>query len=163
MSDMGAKPASKYKPEETIIIKDGNVIPDDKDIYVTPRAVIKFSNEDAQSYTIVFMVHDQDPIFPWANHADVDLFLSAFGSATMVADRDIIIGQCKYLVEPTSVNSIGGGGDVEKSQAPDEDGVAPPKECTASGTGNASPIRPRVVRSKKSGGGGGGGTIHIGS
>ena len=163
MSDMGAKSASKYKPEETIIIKDGNVIPDDQDIYVLPRAVIKFSNEDPQSYTIVFLVHNQDPFFPWANHADVDLFLPAFGSATMVADRDILIGQCKYLVEPTSVNSIGGGGDVEKSLAADEGGVAPPEECTTSGSGNGAPIRPRIVRAASRGGSGGGGTIHIGS
>jgi hypothetical protein len=160
MSDQGAKQAHKYEPEETITIKDGKAIPED--IYVTPRAVIKFSNEDSQSYTVVFLVHDQDPFFPWANHADVDLFLPAFGSATMVADREIIVGQCYYLVEPTPVNSIGGGGDVEKSLVADEFGVAPPAACTTSGMGNATPIRPREVRSA-SRGGGGGGTIHIGS
>jgi hypothetical protein len=161
MSDMGAKTAHKYVPEETITIKDGK--PSPEDIYVRPRAVIKFSNEDSQSYTIVFLVHDQDPFCPWANHADVDLFLPAFGSATMVADREIIFGQCYYLVEPTPVNSIGGGSDVEKSLAPDEDGVAPPAAFTTPGTGNAAPIRPREARSASRGGSGGGGTIHIGS
>jgi hypothetical protein len=160
MSDQGAKQAHKYEPEETITIKDGYASPEA--IYVTPRAVIKFSNEDSQSYTVVFLVHDQDPILPWAKHADVDLFLPAFGSATMVADREIIVGQCKYLVIPTPVDSIGGGDGVEKSLAPDDGGDAPPADCTTSGTGNAAPIRPREVRSA-SRGGGGGGTIHIGS
>src|SRR5262245_5293597 len=112
MSDMGAKLASGYKPEVTITIKDGIATP--ADAYVLPRAVIKFSNEDSQSYTIVFLVHNQDPFFPWANHADVDLFLPAFGSSTMVADRDIIFGQCKYLVEPTPVDSIGPKCDIER-------------------------------------------------
>ena len=151
----------KYKPEVTIQIKDGKASPED--VYVTPRAVIKFSNEDAQSYTIVFLTHDQDPFFPWATHADVDLFLPAYGSATMTADRDIIFGQCNYLIEFTPADSIGEGGGVKESMAADEDGVAAPLSATTSGTGNAEPENPREVRRAKSKAGGGGGTIHIGS
>src|ERR1700759_3274966 len=107
MSDMGAKLATSYKPEVTIKIKDGYADP--ADAFVTRRAGIKFSNEDAESYTIGFLAHDQDPIFPWANHADVDLFLPAFGSAAMVADREVIVGQCKYRIVPTPVEAIDGG------------------------------------------------------
>jgi hypothetical protein len=164
MSELGTKTASKYKPERTITIKEGDVIPEDKDVYVQPRAVVKFSNEDSQSYTIVFLVHNQDPFDLWATHADVDLFLPAFGSATMVADRDVLVGQCRYLVEPTNPDSIGVRFDIAELAAKGEGEVAVPESALASSTSsNAAPIRPRQVRSASRGGSGGGGTIHIGS
>lgn len=142
-----------YVPERTITIENGDVIPADKDVYVKPRAIVKFSNLDSKSYTITFLVHDQDPFDLWPRHADVDLFLPAFGSATMTADPDVLVGQCNYLVEETAPSSVGRttANKIEETLI---------NEAAASS--DPPPLQPRQLVVRSTSRGGGGGTIHIG-
>jgi hypothetical protein len=165
MSSLGTKIAgeSKYVPERTITIENGDVIPNDKEVFVKPRAVVKFTNNDAKSYTITFLVHDQDPLDLGALHADVDLFLPAFGSATTVADPDIKIGLCRYLVVDTDPGSIGPRDWLRRAEETVIGGaVNAVEETVDAGAVSSTPLTPprQVVRSANRGGGGG--TIHIG-
>jgi|HubBroStandDraft_6_1064221.scaffolds.fasta_scaffold627456_1 hypothetical protein len=165
MSSLGTKVVgeSKYVPERTITIENGDVIPTDKDVFVKPRAVIKFTNNDAKSYTITFLVHDQDPLDFGALHSDVDLFLPAFGSATTVADPDIKVGLCRYLVVETAPESIGPRDWLRSAEETVVGGaVNAIEETVDAGTPSSTPLTPprQVVRSASRGGGGG--TIHIG-
>jgi hypothetical protein len=144
------KAKHKYVPERTITIEGGDTIKADKDVYVKPRAVVKFSNLDSNSYTITFLLHDQNPSAAWPTHADVDLFLPAFGSATMVADPDISIGQCPYTVELTDPSAVGG----RKADAGEKEQLA--------ASSDPPPLKTRLLVERTASRGGGGGTIHIG-
>jgi hypothetical protein len=168
MSGFGTKIAEehKYLPERTITVENGDVIQPDRDVYVRPRAIVKFSNYDAESYTITFLLHDQNRIDLWPKHADVDLFLPAFGSATMVVDPDVEIGQCDYLVEETNPSSVGVRLPLNKLEETAVGGGGAPSPVQTASVNTASsdapppPTRLLVVRTASRGGGGG--TIHIG-
>lgn len=173
MSSPGLAPPEErmYAAQKTITIQNG--YPTDQDVYVSPRAVIHFTNKDPNDYVIMFFTNGQDPYKPGAIHADVDLFLPAFGSATTIAGLNLQTGECRYLVVPVLAIFLG-----EKSiftKVKDEMTLTgqtwafkPTVLCEKDLSLSDDPTDPiqRVahaeMRSTKTGGGGGGGTIHIG-
>jgi hypothetical protein len=155
---MGSQPCkakTDYKPQRTITIQGGDVILSDKSVCVRPRAIVHFQNLDPESYAIVFGVFGEDPYDPTA-HADVDLFLPGYGSSTMVADLDIVFGECSYLIVPAPLDSIG--------TAITEELVEPMiVNCEVTQEQVRGTTVPRgVMRDKSAARGGPGGTIHVG-
>ena|ERR1700722_1647661 len=161
----GVAPAT----QRTITIENGDVIPADKDVCVKPRAIVKFSNNDPRDYAILLFVREAGVLGDlWDEllgvHADVDLFLPAFGTVTTVAGIGLKTGRCVYRIVRAPADSLGrfevesiiprlleieGGDLIIREQF----------DSLASG-GN------EVVAntfSKSGGGSGGGGTIHIGN
>jgi hypothetical protein len=149
----------------TIVIKNGDVIPTDKIVYVNPGAIIKFSNIDPENYTLTFFVSGEDRYDPFAKHTDVNLFLPAYGSATMVADRCVLRAVCEYEVEKTPLSTVGVGVTIEfieslRLKIDEESKVrnAQPEHPEAQ---NA--LAPKLRAASGRAGGGGGGTVIIGS
>lgn len=154
---MGSQPVvakTDYKPERTIKIDHGDVVPGDKVIYVRPQAIVQFVNLDPESYTVVFLLFGEDPDDPYAKHADVDLFLTGYGTSTMVADLGIFIGECNYRVIATPLGSVGRG-------FTEEIALKMSVGCEKTSEEHRSTTMPRQVMRSASRGGPGG-TIHIG-
>ena len=127
-----------YEAVKTIKIKDEEADPNE--IKVLPRAVIQFTNLDANDYVIFFFINGDDPKNPGARHPDVDLYLPAHDTRPMIAGLNLDKGECKFKIVKVAANSIG-----VKERCDD---------------GNSEI---REARNKSAGGKGGGGTIHIGS
>jgi hypothetical protein len=157
-----------YAPHRTITIENGDVVKDDKVVYVTPGAIVKFSNFDPCSYTITFLVNGEDRNNPFAVHPDVDLFLPAFGTATTLADPYVLTGQCDYELEETDPGSVGRGFTkerIEKLRALVSEARALAENSADADvdSANESSIPLKLsIRMAGRAGGGGGGTIHIG-
>jgi hypothetical protein len=156
-----------YAAHKTITIENGDVIPDDKVVYVIPGAIVKFSNFDPWSYTITFLVYGEVRTNPFALHADIDLFLPAYGSATMLADQHVWIGQCDYDLERTPPDTVGRGFTAEmieklRVQVMEARALAENATDVDADSANGSKAPKLVIRSAGHAGGGGGGTIHIG-
>jgi hypothetical protein len=118
--------------QKTIVIKDGK--PSPADIYVLPRAVVRFTNEDPKDYVIRLFADGGETV-----HAIVELFLGAFESSTFVAGLsfgDDHKRDCKYLVIEAPAASIAVSNDA-------------PKKALAKAAGGH-------------GGSGGSGTVHVG-
>lgn len=171
MSSLGIAPAEErmYAAQKTITIENGDVILVDKDICVSPRAIIHFVNKDPNDYVLMFFPRGQDPGQTNAIHPDVDLFLPAFASSTMVAGLNLKQGECKYLVVPAPAILLG-----EKT-------ILKMIEDKLTLSGHTLVLDAKIFRTEdynakkdpidevshpvaldaKTGGGGGGGTIHI--
>jgi hypothetical protein len=121
-----------YVAEKTILIQRGK--PQPKVIYVLPRAVVRFTNEDAQDYVIRLYAEGGEI------HTVVELFLAAYESGTLVAGLGFEEGQkgdCEFYIFKTPAATIGTCED------------APEKNVT-------------VAMDAKKGGSGGSGTVHVG-
>ena len=92
-----------YVAEKTILIQGGKPQPDE--IYVLPRAVVRFTNEDPQDYVIRLYAEGGKTI-----HPIVELFLAAYESGTFVAglgfERDQK-GDCQFYIFETPAATIG--------------------------------------------------------
>jgi hypothetical protein len=162
-----------YATQKTITIENGDVIPLDKEVYVSPRAIIHFVNKDPNDYVIMFFARGQDPYQPGAVHADVDMFLPAFDSRSTVAGLNLKTGECKYRVVAVPAVFLGTKSILPKVQEQMElsdEAFAFKADVLCAddlslSDGSTDPIERlahAVMRSAKTGGGGGGGTIHIG-
>lgn len=150
--------------QRTITIENGDVIPIDKEVWVLPGAIVKFSNLDPSNYIIRFLLFGQDRRDPFALHPDIDLFLPAYGSATMLADPCILEGQCDYILEEKDARLVGRGftrESLDNLQAQVLQARAE-VQSAASSESNAAPSQPLLAMRSTSHGGGGGGTVHIG-
>ena len=151
--------------QRTITVENGDVIPNDKDVWVYPGAIVKFSNLDPSNYIIRFLLFGEDRRNPFALHPDVDLFLPAYGSATMLADPCILEGQCDYTLEEVDARFVGRGftrESIDKLRVQVLEARAQ-AQTAATSDANATPSQPLMAVRAISHGGGGGGTIHIGS
>jgi hypothetical protein len=143
-----------YPSRATITIENGDVIPNDKVVHVNPGAIIKFSNNDPDSYTLTFFVTGEDRKNLFAMHSDINLFLPGYGSTTMVADRYVLLATCEYDVEKTPINTVGLGVTQEMLddlcvRVEESESQNPPRLAIRRSTGRAA--------------GGGGGTVIIGN
>jgi hypothetical protein len=127
-----------YVAEKTILIQGGKPQPDQ--IYVLPRAVVRFTNEDPQDYVIRLYAEGGETI-----HPIVELFLAAYESGTFVAglEEKDQKGDCHFYIFDTPAATIG-----TCSEAP-EKAVAEVKDATKA---NAT----------SKGRSGGSGTVHVG-
>ena len=158
MSSPGFAPMEDHVYSAQVPINITGGIPCPTDAYISARGVVKFINNDGRDYVVQFFTRGEDPSNPKALHPDVDLFLPAFDSRTLVAGQGLTKGECKYLILPVLANSIGVDTIIreinETASASDESG-------SADETVKSVPLEFDVVRNAAKGGGGG--TIHIGS
>lgn len=159
MSSPGIAPKEDhmYSAQVPITISGGNVDP--IDAYLSPRGVAKFINNDGKDYVIQFLVRGEDPSNPKAIHPDVDLFLPAYDSRTMVAGRGLDKGECKYRVLPVLASSIGVRGRIREM----EEIASVSEELASSGEKILQSAEVEYNVTSNAARGGGGGTIHIGS
>jgi hypothetical protein len=149
----------------TIVIKNGDVIPTDKVVYVNPGAIIKCANIDPENYTLTFFVAGADRFDPFAKHSDVNLFLPAYGSTTMVADRCVLRAVCEYDLERTPLDTVGIGVtkeaiDILRLKIEEELKVGNTQPDQPESQNPPAPLL-RAAAGKASGGGGG--TVIIGN
>jgi hypothetical protein len=141
--------------DAVITITDGQ--PSPEDVYIKPNGTVQFVNKDEANWRVRLFTREH------GEHADVDLFLPARSSVTVIAPET---GECRYEVleaatlasnkfavarevvsevvdevvnEVANVEKRGGGGAI------------------AAGGGSMGGATPNTARS-----GGGGGTIRIG-
>lgn len=154
MSSVGAARSEDYvyQAQETITVSTGGIV-DKKDVYILPRGVVKFTNSVGTEFVIQFLVRGQDPANPNALRSDVDLFLPAFDSRTLVAGQGLAKGECKYRILPVLADSIG----VKTIVREIEETSSGSEEQTVESVA----VEFDVV--SNAGKAGGGGTIHIGS
>ena len=128
-----------YFANQIVTVQNGDV--DKKVVRVKPRGTVQFVNKDKINYTVRLQLNGQKA------HADVDLLLLALGEATLVADPDIINGECTYELVETDLNDL----------ASEEEVAAPPDA--------AEPMEERYPsrHERRSAAQGGGGTIIIGA
>jgi hypothetical protein len=131
-SSSAAKARSKvvYVPDAIIRIEGGYPTPEDVDI--KPNGTVQFVNMDETNWRVRLFTREHD------HHADVDLFLPARSSVTVIAPAN---GECRYeVLDASQIASSrkNGGGAIST-------GVTSVSNATA-----------------KKAGGGGGGTIRIG-
>ena len=131
-SSGAAKGKSKvvYVPDAIITIEGGYPTPEDVDI--KPNGTVQFVNMDDVNWRVRLFTREHD------HHADVDLFLPARSSVTVIAPAS---GECRYEV-------------LEASQ------LASSKKN--GGGAIATGVAPMSIAMAKKAGGGGGGTIRIG-
>jgi hypothetical protein len=129
-----------YFANQIVTVQNGDV--DKKVVRVKPRGTVQFVNKDKINYTVRLQLNGQTA------HADVDLLLLALGENTLVADPDIIKGECTYELLETDLDDL----------ASDEDVAAPPEAAEV--MEETSPAYPDLNRSAAKGGGG---TIIIGA
>jgi hypothetical protein len=129
-----------YFANQIVTVQNGDV--DKKVVRVKPRGTVQFVNKDKINYTVRLQLNGQTA------HADVDLLLLALGENTLVADPDIIKGECEYELVKTDLDDL----------ASDEEVAAPPEAAEAM-EGSYTPSQPRTLSAGK----GGGGTIIIGA
>ncbi len=128
-----------YFANQIVTVQNGDV--DKKLVRVKPRGTVQFVNKDKINYTVRLQLNGQKA------HADVDLLLLALGENTLVADPDIIKGECTYELVETDLDDL----------ASDEEVAAPPKADEAM----EESYRPRRELTRSASGGGG--TIIIGA
>ena len=146
MPETGAKESRiAFVADAVITITNGQPFPPDVDIQ--SNGTVQFVNKDDVNYRIRLFVRDED------KHADVDLFLPARSSITVIAPNTED-GECDYEIHDASIiapNLF----DAAKRVA---GGSIPTGDAAAGGAAGGG----LSADTAKGGGGGGGGTIRIG-
>jgi hypothetical protein len=87
-----------YFANQIVTVQNGDV--DKKVVRVKPRGTVQFVNKDKINYTVRLQLNGQKA------HADVDLLLVALGENTLVADPDVIEGECTYELVKTDLDDL---------------------------------------------------------
>jgi hypothetical protein len=117
-------------------------VPDEDVVHIKPRGTVQFVNKDEVNWRVRLLTRENE------EHADVDLFLAARSSCTVIGPDE---GECKYEVhEVTSLAS----NKVDAASTGKRNGGG----AIAAGGGATGGATANATRA----GGGGGGTIKIG-
>jgi hypothetical protein len=135
-----AKNKVLYVPDAIVTITDGDPSPDE--VNIKPKGTVQFVNTDEVNWRVRLLTREN------GEHADVDLFLPARSSCTVIGPDE---GECKYeVLEATRLAST----KLEAATTGKKNGGG-----TVSTGGGSTGV---VAASASKSGGGGGGTIKIG-